>query len=215
MSLRVGVARALGEPEGVLDEAVWERLERLDALLSTWNRRVDLHGFRGERERASRYYAEPIAARERVPESGRAVEIGSGGGSPGLPLAIVRPGVRWWLVEASSRKALFLDEATRALALSNVEVVEARYESWSPPEGMDRVLVRGVAPGALGGKIASDLAPSGRLLWFTSSRAAAGGLAGFRRAVALPSAPLVTGGATLWEGVPDPRAVDVSRETSD
>ena len=213
MDLRARVARALGERVAVLDDGAWLRLEQLDALLSTWNRRVDLHGFRSEQERAARYFAEPLAARERLPEGGVALEVGAGGGSPGLPLAIVSPRIHWLLLEANGRKALFLDEARRTLELPNVEVVEARYESWRAPERVDRVVLRGVAPEPLSGKLASDLSPAGRLLWFTSARAAREGVPGFRAAGA-PAGPLVAGGATLWEGAPVELGPDVSRETS-
>lgn len=58
----------------------------------------------------------------------RAVDVGSGGGLPAIPMAIARPDVRWTLVESTAKKARFLEAAAERLGLSNVEVVRARAE---------------------------------------------------------------------------------------
>lgn len=76
----------------------------------------------------------------------RVVDVGSGAGLPGLPLAIALPWTRFTLLESNQRKALFLSEASQRCAPSNVEVVAQRAESWEA--GFDRhdlVTVRAVA----------------------------------------------------------------------
>lgn len=77
----------------------------------------------------------------------RVADLGSGGGFPGLALAIALPGARVALVESVGRKCAFLERAVAALGLRNVEVVNARAESWAAGLGVhDLVTARAVAP---------------------------------------------------------------------
>jgi 16S rRNA (guanine527-N7)-methyltransferase len=84
---------------------------------------------------------------------------------PGIPLAIVRPALQVALVESNGKKARFLREAVRRLALGNAEVVESRIETFDPPLRFDAITARALATLpqilALGGHL---LAPGGRLL---------------------------------------------------
>jgi 16S rRNA (guanine527-N7)-methyltransferase len=79
-----------------------------------------------------------------------AVDLGSGGGLPGIPLAIARPDMRWILVESVGKKARFLQETAEALGLSNVEVRAERAEILGRDpdlrENVDLVTARAVAP---------------------------------------------------------------------
>jgi 16S rRNA (guanine527-N7)-methyltransferase len=61
-----------------------------------------------------------------------ALDVGSGAGFPGIPLAIVWPTTRWFLVESREKKAGFLEKAVRELGLANVKVVCARVEDLAP-----------------------------------------------------------------------------------
>jgi 16S rRNA (guanine527-N7)-methyltransferase len=79
----------------------------------------------------------------------RIIDIGSGGGLPGIPLAITLPDIQFTLVEATGKKARFLDEAARQLELSNVRVVNDRAETLGQDhvnyrERFDVVLARAV-----------------------------------------------------------------------
>jgi len=77
----------------------------------------------------------------------RVVDVGSGAGLPGLPLAIALPGAGFTLVESSSRKCAFISRAVEACGLRNVDVVDSRIEDW--PAGrtaFDVVLARALAP---------------------------------------------------------------------
>jgi 16S rRNA (guanine527-N7)-methyltransferase len=79
--------------------------------------------------------------------AGRVADLGSGGGFPGLVLAVARPEARFALVESVQRKCTFLERAAGAVGLANVEVVHARAEEWR--DGLaanDLVTVRAVAP---------------------------------------------------------------------
>jgi 16S rRNA (guanine527-N7)-methyltransferase len=72
----------------------------------------------------------------------RVVDIGSGGGSPGIPIAIARPGWYVALVEGSSKKAAFLRQAQAELPLPNVEVVGKRIEEVDPASPFDVAISR-------------------------------------------------------------------------
>lgn len=169
MEFSARLEKALGVDVGTLPETTLETLEALDTLLTRWGKAVNLMGFKTRDERDRRYFAEALAALPWLPDEGRALDIGSGGGSPALPLAVARRALAWTLVEANERKALFLDEAVRTLALDNARVVRARYQSFSVETPVDVVTLRGVAvtEGMLE-KIGTELGPGGRLLWFSS-----------------------------------------------
>ncbi len=148
-----------------------ERLETLDQWVERWSKRVGLVGFRSREERVQRYFAEAIAAARFLP-SGRAsmeaLDLGSGGGSPALPLAIVRPDWHWTLVESRRKKCLFLEEAARALGLASVRVIAERFEAIEEVALVDAITVRGVRMSrALLERSSCWLRPEGRVLWFS------------------------------------------------
>lgn len=152
-----------------LPATVLESLEALESLVAQWGKAIDLTGFKTRDERDRRYFAEALAALPWLPDQGRALDIGSGGGSPALPLALARRALSWTLVEANERKALFLDEAVRTLALDNVRVVRDRYESVSVETPVDIVTLRGVSvTEEMLEKIGTELGAGGQLLWFSS-----------------------------------------------
>ncbi len=118
-------------------------------LLFRWNRRVNLTGL-GEDDRGlDRLVVEPLVAAQQMPPGARSVvDIGSGGGSPAVPLKLAVPGLGLTMVEASSRKAAFLREVVRRLGLKDVVVETCRYEELSRRrelfEAADVVTVRAV-----------------------------------------------------------------------
>ena len=148
----------------------YTKLERLDRLLVRWSARLDLIGFKTDSERIRRYFAEPLAASWWLPREGRTLDIGSGGGSPGLPYAIAKPRLSWTLLEPRLRRRLFLEEAVRELDLANVAVSERRFGSgdaggWSD---LAAISVRGVR---LSGRdldaVGKALSIGGRFLWLS------------------------------------------------
>jgi 16S rRNA (guanine527-N7)-methyltransferase len=102
------------------------------ALLAHWNRTINLTGFKltpPADEAIDRLIVEPLVAAQHVRSSEHAiVDIGSGGGSPALPMKLALPDVRFVLVESKVRKAAFLREAVRHLGLDRVAVENRRLE---------------------------------------------------------------------------------------
>ena len=100
-----------------------------------------------------------------VRQAKRVADLGSGGGFPGLALAVALPDARIALVESVQRKCAFLERAVAALGLTNVTVVNARAESWQAGlEGHDAVTARAVAPLAVLVEYAAPLLRSGGTL---------------------------------------------------
>ena len=170
MTLRARLNRWLGEfgTEGFPPGWI-ERAQALDGLLEKWSGRVSLIGLSGEEQRAQRYFAEAFAALKYVPRTGTALDIGSGAGSPALPLAIVTPELQWILLESRRLKAGFLREAVRRLRLENVRVETRRFDdSWGGAD-YDVVTTRGIKlRGEMLDNVESRLVTGGRHLWFSS-----------------------------------------------
>jgi 16S rRNA (guanine527-N7)-methyltransferase len=115
-------------PQYPLTEWQSLRLESHFNLLTRWNRRINLTGVDDLEELVVHHYCESIALGSIVPMGKlRIMDVGSGAGFPGIPLAIVRPDCFVLLLESDGRKAIFLREAT--LELQNTLVIRSRVES--------------------------------------------------------------------------------------
>jgi 16S rRNA (guanine527-N7)-methyltransferase len=151
-----------------LDSGTCAQLEALERLLERWSAKLDLIGFKTARERVRRYFAEPLSAAAWLPQAGSALDIGSGGGSPGLPFAIVRPRLSWTLLEPRLRRRLFLEEAVRELGLPNVRVEGERFGQAGTGENRAAISTRGVRLGrAQLQAVRNALSPGGRFLWMS------------------------------------------------
>lgn len=95
------------------------------ALLSKWNRHINLTGLRSCREIIIKHFLDSLTPLPYLPEVARLLDLGSGAGFPGLPIKIVRPNQSVTLIEASAKKVSFLKEAARLLNLSPVPIFHA------------------------------------------------------------------------------------------
>lgn len=122
-------------------------------LLMRWNRRINLTALADDDQGLDRLVVEPLAAVQRLPRPGVSVtDIGSGGGSPAIPMKLAVPAVRLRMVESKTRKAAFLREAARQLGLEQTVVDACRYEDLAARGGAaaesDVVTVRAVRIGS-------------------------------------------------------------------
>src|SRR5207302_7758883 len=101
-------------------------LERYVGLVLEWSSRLNLSGVRTEAAAARVLVLDALACLAALPHHGTLVDLGSGAGTPGVPIAVARPELRVTLVEASRKKAGFLAVAVRELGLVNAEVLHAR-----------------------------------------------------------------------------------------
>lgn len=98
-------------------------------ILFIWNDKLNLTAIRDPLEILYRHFCESMYAAGAVPmENGRLADVGSGAGFPGLPLKIIRPELRVFLVESNLKKATFLAEVIRELGLADAQVLVRRYE---------------------------------------------------------------------------------------
>ena len=109
-------------------------------LLARWNRKINLTGLTDADEAIDRLLLEPLVATRYLPaQAASLMDIGSGGGSPAIPLKLATPALALALVEVKARKSAFLREAIRQLELDSTHVENARYEELlTRPELHDR-----------------------------------------------------------------------------
>ena len=130
-------------PYHILSDSQLSQLENHYVSLSRWNERLNLTRIVAPAESVQFHYCESLfLARFLPPTSQRIVDVGSGGGFPGVPVAIFRPDCEITLVESHQRKAVFLREASRQLP--NVRVVSQRAEELE--DTFDWLISRAVAP---------------------------------------------------------------------
>lgn len=139
--------RGLRELSLALPAGGRERLLDYMALLVKWNRTYNLTAIRDPLAMVAHHLLDSLAVLPHLPlaAQGRLADAGSGGGLPGIPLAIARPGWRVALAEANQKKAAFLRQASIELKLANVEVHEGRVETWRPQPLFDAVISRAFA----------------------------------------------------------------------
>jgi 16S rRNA (guanine527-N7)-methyltransferase len=123
------IRRVLGEFQLMASELQVSQIQQYIKMLLTWNDKVNLTAIRDPLEMLYRHFAESMYAATTVPiKNGRLADIGSGGGFPGLPIRILEPGLEVLLVDSNVKKATFLAEVVREIALSNARVLVSRYE---------------------------------------------------------------------------------------
>ncbi len=143
------------------------RLGDYVALLDKWNRTHNLTAIRDPAQMITHHLLDSLSMLPYLPAGGglRAIDVGSGGGLPGVPLAIARPDAHVTLLDSNRKKTAFLEQAAIELSLPNVEVIASRVEDFAPRILFDAVISR--AYSALATFVAQTrhlLAPGGQ--WF-------------------------------------------------
>ncbi|MBS1799993.1 MAG: 16S rRNA (guanine(527)-N(7))-methyltransferase RsmG [Acidobacteria bacterium] len=144
--------------------------EYLDLLLR-WNARTNLTAIRQPEEIVRRHFGESLfaAAHLEDPLPATLLDLGSGAGLPGLPIALAHPGIAVTLAESQNKKSTFLREAVRTLGLRNVEVWAARAETFPSDHRFHTVTMRAVDDMAAALKAAGQLATNQMVLLTTGT----------------------------------------------
>jgi len=114
------------------------------ALLARWNAAYNLTAVREPAEMVPRHLLDSLSIRPWVRGS-RLLDVGTGPGLPGIPLAIADPALQVVLLDANGKKVRFCRQAALELGLRNVEVVQARVEAYIPALPFDTLTARAVA----------------------------------------------------------------------
>jgi 16S rRNA (guanine527-N7)-methyltransferase len=145
MSVRTDdIESAIAALDQAFPAAAAEKLAALLIELERWNRRVNLTAIREPGAMVSAHLLDSLVARPLL--SGETVlDVGTGAGFPGLPLAIVEPARQFTLLDSNNKKIQFVRHAAGLLGLDNVETVKGRGEDYAPGRRFDTVIARALA----------------------------------------------------------------------
>lgn len=133
--------RGAAELGVALDGKTTDRLAAYAALLDKWNRVYNLTAIREEAKLVTHHLLDSLAILPHLPQ-GRMLDVGSGGGLPGLPVAIVQTGRQVTLLDSNQKKGTFLKQAVMELELGNADVAVQRIEDHRPHHAYDAVISR-------------------------------------------------------------------------
>lgn len=167
------IAALLSSIDLPIESALADRLAAYLGLVLKWNAHTNLTAIREARDIVLRHFADSLfCARHLHPSARTLLDYGSGAGFPGIPIALARPEIRVTLAESQNRKAAFLREAIRTLAL-DADVWSQRVESMPQNRRFDAVTLRAVDQMEAACRTAAlRVAPAGQLLVFSTTRLA-------------------------------------------
>lgn len=141
---QAALQRGLDDLALALPEGAQEKLLAYLELLAKWNKTYNLTAIRDPQKMISHHLLDSLAVLPHLP-AGPLADVGSGGGLPGIPLAIADPARRVTLNDANHKKAAFLQQAVIELKLTNADVHVGRVQAWRPAQRFACVITRGFA----------------------------------------------------------------------
>jgi len=149
--------------------ALIQNLLRYIELLDHWNQRVNLTAVRKPRDMVVRHLLDALSIAPHVTQSSL-VDIGSGAGLPGIPMALLNTEQQWHLVDSSGKRVSFMREVVRQLELKNVQVSHSRIEEFQPSRKFPAAIARAFASlGEIADNASHLLLPEGTL-WAMKGR---------------------------------------------
>lgn len=120
-----------------LNQALFQYL----LLLNKWNQAYNLTAIREPEDMISKHLLDSLAI---IPwlHGNKIIDVGTGPGLPGIPLALAKPELQFVLLDANGKKIRFLNEVKRQLKINNIEIVQIRVENYHPDQGFDTVVSR-------------------------------------------------------------------------
>ena len=141
MSMADQLKRGLIEIRLTLEEDIQRSLLDYIALIEKWNSAYNLTAIREPEKMVSHHLLDSLAVAPHL-HAKRLLDVGSGAGLPGIPLALARPKMHVTVLDSNHKKAAFLTQAVIELKLSNADVCNERVESWQTQNKFDAIISR-------------------------------------------------------------------------
>lgn len=138
------LSSGLGEMGLSLEGAMEEKLLAYLALLQKWNKAYNLTAIRDMDQMVIRHLLDSLSLKPYINAS-PVLDVGTGAGLPGIPLAICLPHLSFVLLDSNSKKTRFLNQAKIELGLDNIEVIHSRVEDYQPSEPFQIITCRAFA----------------------------------------------------------------------
>jgi 16S rRNA (guanine527-N7)-methyltransferase len=144
MDLLQQLQKMLAQTELKVTDLQQKQLVQLVELLNKWNKAYNLTSVREPEQMLVKHIMDSIVVSPYL-QGDRLIDVGTGPGLPGLPLAILNPDKKFTLLDSLGKRIRFIRQAVLALGLKNVEFVQSRVEEYQPEEKFDVVLSRAFA----------------------------------------------------------------------
>ena len=142
--MKVKLENLLAQAEIQLTDLQKDQLIQLVQLLHKWNKAYNLTSVRDPQEMLVKHILDSIVVSSYL-QGNRFIDVGTGPGLPGLPLAIINPTKQFVLLDSLGKRINFIRNAVRELGLTNIEPVLSRVEEYQPEQKFDGVLSRAFA----------------------------------------------------------------------
>lgn len=145
MKLKAQLLSGLDDLELKLDDSQVERLLDYLSLLGKWNKSYNLTAITDPQKMLGYHLLDSLAIAKWFNHAGNLLDVGSGAGLPGIPLAIALPESQWTLLDSNGKKTRFMQQALATCAVRNATVVKSRVEDYHAPEPLDIIVSRAYA----------------------------------------------------------------------
>lgn len=142
--MKAKLENLLAQAEIQLTDLQKDQLIQLVQLLHKWNKAYNLTSVRDPQEMLVKHILDSIVVSSYL-QGDRFIDVGTGPGLPGLPLAIINPTKQFVLLDSLGKRISFIRNAVRELGLTNVEPVLSRVEEYQPEQKFDGILSRAFA----------------------------------------------------------------------
>ncbi|MDF0605781.1 16S rRNA (guanine(527)-N(7))-methyltransferase RsmG [Neisseriaceae bacterium TC5R-5] len=142
MTYNAELKQGLSQLSLVFSDRQIQLLEAYLALLLKWNQTYNLTAVREEQRMVSYHLLDSLSLVPHLQQGSRLLDVGSGGGMPGIPAAIACPDLQVVVLDSNHKKTTFLRQVVLELGLRNVEVITERVEAYQSEQQFDRITSR-------------------------------------------------------------------------